>query len=99
MTTTPPVVPPEASQAPLSERLEAAAVSVIAIEPYSPVFNKEHRMLLREAAVIAKKLEIAPVAIMDTRDALGICAPTEDDFPAIYAMQGKRVALVEVPNV
>ena len=43
----------------------------------------------------------APVAIMDTRDALGICAPTEDDFPALYALQGKRVRLVldEVPNI
>lgn len=42
----------------------------------------------------------APIAIIDTRDALGICAPTEDDFPALYALQGKRVRLVldEVPN-
>jgi hypothetical protein len=38
----------------------------------------------------------APEAIMDTRDALGICAPTEDDFPALYALQGKRVRLVRV---
>lgn len=36
----------------------------------------------------------APAAIMDTRDVLGICAPTEDDFPALYALQGKRVRLV-----
>ena len=43
----------------------------------------------------------APVAIMDTRDALGICAPTEAGFPALYALQGKRVRLVldEAPNV
>ena len=42
----------------------------------------------------------APVAIMDTRDALGICAPTEADFPSLYALQGKRVRLVldEAPN-
>lgn len=31
---------------------------------------------------------------MDTRAALGICAPTEEDFPALYALQGKRVRLV-----
>ncbi len=43
----------------------------------------------------------APVAIMDTRDVLGICAPTEEDFPALYALQGKRVRLVvddKTPN-
>lgn len=42
----------------------------------------------------------APVAIMDTRDALGLCAPSEEDFPALYALQGRRVALVDLgPNV
>lgn len=46
-----------------------------------------------------EKLAAAPVAIMDTRDALGICAPTEEDFPALYALQGHRVALVDLgPN-
>lgn len=30
----------------------------------------------------------APIAIMDTRAALGLCAPTEEDFPALYALQG-----------
>jgi len=41
-----------------------------------------------------------PTAIMDTRDALGLCAPTEQDFPALYALQGRRVALVDLgPNV
>ena len=40
-----------------------------------------------------------PVAIMDTRNALGLCAPTEADFPALYALQGHRVALVDLgPN-
>jgi len=41
-------------------------------------------------------LTAAPVAIMDTRDALGICAPREEDFPALYALQGRRVALVDL---
>ena len=42
----------------------------------------------------------APVAIMDTRDAIGLCAPTDADFPALYALQGHRVALVDLgPNV
>jgi hypothetical protein len=45
---------------------------------------------------LAKRVAGAPVAIMDTRDALGICAPTEEDFPALYALQGKRVLLVEI---
>lgn len=48
----------------------------------------------------AEKLAAAPVAIMDTRDVLCICAPEEDDFPALYALQGRRVALVDMgPNV
>lgn len=38
----------------------------------------------------------APVAIMDTREALGLCAPTEEDFPALQALQGHRVALVDL---
>lgn len=44
----------------------------------------------------ASRLAAAPVAIMDTRDALGLCAPTEEDFPALYALQGRRVALVDL---
>lgn len=47
----------------------------------------------------ANRLAAAPVAIMDTRAELGLCAPTEDDFPALYALQGHRVALVDLgPN-
>jgi hypothetical protein len=42
------------------------------------------------------RVEKAPVAIMDTRDALGLCAPTEEDFPALRALQGRRVALVDL---
>lgn len=43
---------------------------------------------------VIAKLDSAPVAIMDTRDALGLCAPTEDEFPALYDLQGRRVRLV-----
>lgn len=40
-----------------------------------------------------------PVAIMDTRDALGLCAPAEADFHALYTLRGRRVALVDLgPN-
>ncbi len=42
----------------------------------------------------ANKIADAPIAVMDTRDALGLCAPKEEDFPALYALQGRRVALV-----
>ena len=38
----------------------------------------------------------APIAIMDTRIALGLCAPTEESFPALYALQGHRVALIDL---
>jgi len=56
--------------------------------------------LFGQAADELDRLLTAPVAIMDTRDALGICAPAEADFPALYALQGKRVRLVldDVPN-
>ena len=42
------------------------------------------------------RVDRAPVAIMDTRTALSLCAPTEADFPALYALQGRRVALVDL---
>ena len=38
----------------------------------------------------------APMAILDTRTALGLCAPTKADFPALYALQGRKVALVDL---
>lgn len=44
----------------------------------------------------ANRLAAAPVAIMDTRDVLALCAPTEGDFQALYALQGRRVALVDL---
>ena len=55
---------------------------------------------LYDAADALERLRSAPVAIIDTRDVLGICAPAEEDFPALYALQGKRVRLVleEAPN-
>jgi hypothetical protein len=52
------------------------------------------RTALEDAWRLAKRYEDAPVAIMDTRDALGLCAPTEADFPALYAIQGQRVRIV-----
>lgn len=52
-----------------------------------------------ELRSLRKRIDSAPVAIMDTRDVLGVCAPTEEDFPALYALQGHRVALVDMgPN-
>ena len=36
---------------------------------------------------------------MDTREALAVCAEREEDFPALYALQGRRVLLVDLgPN-
>lgn len=43
---------------------------------------------------ISERLYSAPVALMDTRTALAVCALREEDFPALYALQGKRVRLV-----
>lgn len=56
-----------------------------------PVFRQPHNAELDK---LRARIDSAPVAIMDTRDALGICAPTEADFPALYALRGKRVRLV-----
>lgn len=52
-------------------------------------------------AVTRGWLDLAPVAIVDTRAGLGLCAPTEADFPSLYALQGRRVRLVvdDGPNV
>lgn len=54
-----------------------------------------HAVADRDAALA--RVDTAPVAIMDTRDVLGLCAPAEKDFPALYALQGQRVALVKLP--
>ena len=48
----------------------------------------------RELDGLLKRLESAPLAYMDTRAALGVCAINEEDFPALYALQGNRVRLV-----
>lgn len=50
--------------------------------------------LEKDNAALKARIDSAPVAIMDTRDVLGICAPTEDAFDALYALQGHRVRLV-----
>jgi hypothetical protein len=55
--------------------------------------------LAAEVRRLRKRITEAPLAIMDTRSVLGLCAPTEEDFPALYALQGHRVALVDMgPN-
>lgn len=59
-------------------------------------FKKDAQAKLERVASILRRVAEAPIAIMDTRDVLGICAPTEEDFPALYAIQGQRVALVRV---
>lgn len=50
----------------------------------------------QEIATLRSRIDTAPVAIMDTRKALGLCAPTEDAFPALYALQGHKVALIDL---
>lgn len=67
-----------------------------------PKFSDRNTTVLRwriaevqaKCEALQARIDAGPAAIMDTRDALGICAPTEEDFPAIYALQGKRVRLV-----
>ena len=49
---------------------------------------------LREREAELSSLRDAPIAIMDTRDVLGICALAEEDFAALYALRGRRVRLI-----
>ena len=52
------------------------------------------------ATALWDALTNAPIAIMDTRPELAVCAEREEDFPALYALQGRRVLLVDLgPNV
>ncbi len=60
------------------------------------VHERERDALRARAERAEGRIASAPIAIMDTRDALGLCAPTEEDFPSLYALQGKTVALVVV---
>lgn len=63
-------------------------------EGWPAVKMRQISALCDEIDRLRRRIDMAPVAIMDTRELLGICAPTEEDFPALYALQGKRVLLV-----
>ena len=63
-------------------------------EGWPAVRMRQVSALCDEIDNLRRRIDQAPLAFMDTRDLLGICAPTEDDFPALYALQGKRVRLV-----
>jgi hypothetical protein len=52
--------------------------------------------MMTQRDALQAKIDTSPVAIMDKREWLSLCAPTEEDFPALYALQGKAVALVVV---
>ena len=54
--------------------------------------------ILDRLDALEKRLSEAPIAYMDTRPALALCALKEEDFAALYALQGKRVRLVVVDN-
>ena len=61
----------------------------------------EFGVISRKASTLAAlcrawlALDAGAPAIMDGRAALSVCAPTEDDFPALYALQGQRVRIVK----
>lgn len=44
-------------------------------------------------------MDHAPVAFIDTRPGLGVCAFREEDFAALYALKGRRVALIDIGPV
>ena len=84
-------LPDGAAQQDANGRLVAAAPDLLAEVRR---LTAEAAELRRERDELAARLADAPVAIVDTRDALGLCAPTEEDFSGLYAMRGRRVALV-----
>ena len=56
-------------------------------------------LTVARAVALCDALTNAPSAIMDTRSELAVCAEREEDFPALYALQGRRVLLVDLgPN-
>ena len=54
--------------------------------------------LFTRVADLEKRLAEAPIAYMDTRPALALCALKEEDFAKLYALQGRRVRLVVVED-
>ena len=57
-------------------------------------------LTLARATALLDALANAPSAVMDARAELAVCAEREEDFPALYALQGRRVLLVDLgPNV
>jgi len=50
----------------------------------------------RQIDELRRRIESAQIAIMDKRTALCLCAPTEEAFPALYALQGHKVALIDL---
>ena len=57
-------------------------------------------LTVARATALVNALADAPSAIMDTRTELAVCAEREEDFPALYALQGRRVLLLDLgPNV
>lgn len=52
-------------------------------------------MLSDEVERLRARIEAAPLALMDPREALSVCALDAADFPALYAMRGRRVRLLD----
>jgi hypothetical protein len=60
--------------------------------------ERDHSALYARVDALEKRLVEAPIAYMDTRPALALCALKEEDFAALCALQGKRVRLVVVDD-
>ena len=74
----------------LAEQLDAGDAS-------SSVLDAAAHKLRQQAAEIEalrKRIESAPIAIMDSRAELGFCAMKEGHFKGLYALSGKKVRLV-----
>lgn len=49
-----------------------------------------------ERDTLRARISEAPRGHMQRSIRINLCAATEEDFPGLYAMQGKRVAVVEL---
>lgn len=74
----------------LAEQLDAG-------EPSFAVLNAAAHKLRQQATDLdnlRKRIADAPIAYMDTRAELGLCAMEEGHFKGLYALAGKKVRLV-----
>ena len=82
----------------MSDEIERLRAEVAALrEQYEGIEEERNAMdaIESERDALLARIENSPRATMDAScDGLGLCAMVKEDFPLLYAIRGKRVALV-----